>query len=82
LNGGRDTANPRFDDSGALAARWRSIEREPRKIKGELANGGVSRVAGVEMELTAATDMAGTRRQPQNKPETMAYGDGAPRVRA
>jgi hypothetical protein len=42
----------------------------------------VSRVAGVEAELTGATGTAGTRQQPKNRPETMANSGGASRVRA
>jgi hypothetical protein len=39
------------------------------RYRGEGANREASRVAGVEEELTGATDMVGTRRRPRNKPE-------------
>jgi hypothetical protein len=45
-------------------------------------NRGVSRVAGVETELTGAMDTAGTRQWSWNRPETTADGGGAPWVRA
>jgi hypothetical protein len=38
-----------------------SGEREQRGIEGEGANRGVSRVSGVEVELTRATDMTEAR---------------------
>jgi hypothetical protein len=53
-----------------------------REIEGEGANRGVSRVVGVEAELTGATNTAGTRQRPWKRPETTTYDGGAPRVRA
>jgi hypothetical protein len=73
---------PRVDGGRASTARWRSGEHEKIEIEGEEMNRGVSRVAGVEAELTGATNMAGTRRRPQNGPETTADGSGAPQVHA
>jgi hypothetical protein len=64
------------------STRWGSGEREQRGIEGEGANRGVSRVAGVEAELTGATNIVGTRRRARNRPKTTADGGGAPRVRA
>jgi hypothetical protein len=73
---------PRVDGGGALTARWRSGEHEKIEIEGDETNQGVFRVAGIEAELTGATDTAGTRRRPWNRPETTVDGGGAPRVRA
>jgi hypothetical protein len=57
-----------------------SNEHEQRGIEEERVNRGVSRVAGVEVELTRATDTAEARRRPWNGPEITVGGGGASRA--
>jgi hypothetical protein len=75
-------AKPRVDSGGLRLHGGDSGERKQREIEGEGVNRGVSRVAGVEVELTGATYTAETRRWLQNRPETRVDDGGAPQVRA